>query len=397
MSSAASPTQEWVRPPRLATGEEREASRIELFYDLAYVLVVAELASTFLKNLTWTGTAIFAALFTAMWLAWSSTTLYANRFDTDDLVFRLAQLVSTAAVAGCAAAASGGIGPTSAIFATCYLAARVVLLGLYVRAWRHVPDGRGTISVYLATTGVGAVLWAVSIAVPEPARYVLWAVAVLVDASGPFIATWRGDTAPLHTEHLPERFGLFVILVLGELVAGIVTGVHDVNWAPLPVVVAVLGFAVAAALWWSYFDVASASGNRQLQEEGEEQEEVDERHDLYVYGHLPLTLGITASGVGIEDLILHPDTALPAPGGWIAVGGVALTLFGTGVVLAGAHHRVQAMWPWPVVALVPLAVLAVLPVPPVVLTALLAVVVVGTAAVGAWRRRHGRLPRTAAA
>jgi low temperature requirement protein LtrA len=372
----------WVRPPRLATGEEREASRLELFYDLAYVLVVAELAAAFLKDLSWSGAATFAGLFTAMWLAWVSTTLYANRFDTDDVVFRIAQLVGTAAIAGCAAAATGGLGSTSAQFAACFLLGRLVLLGLYLRAWRHVPDGRRTIGVYLATTSTAATLWAVSLLVPPPARFVLWAVAVAVDAAGPVIATLRGDAAPLHMEHLPERFGLFVILVLGEMVAAVVTGVHDAKWSALSVTVGAIGFVVAAALWWSYFDVASARGNDELQDADEA---IDERHDLYIYGHLPLTLGIAAAGVGLEELVLHPDAELPAPPGWAAIAGIGLCLLGAGIILAGTHQRLSAMWPWPTVALAPLAAYAVLPIPPALLVGLLALTVVIVAITGARR------------
>ena len=372
----------WIRPPRLATGEEREASRLELFYDLAYVLVVAELAAAFLKDLSWSGAATFAGLFTTMWLAWVSTTLYANRFDTDDVVFRVAQLVGTAAIAGCAAAATDGLGSTSAPFAACFLLGRLVLLGLYLRAWWYVPDGRPTIGVYLASTSTAATLWAVSLLVPPPARFVLWAVAVAADAAGPLIATWRGNTAPLHMEHLPERFGLFVILVLGEMVAAVVTGVHDAKWSALPVAVSAIGFVVAAALWWSYFDVASARGNDELQDADDA---IDERHDLYIYGHLPLTLGIAAAGVGLEEMILHPDAELPAPPGWAAIAGIGLCLLGAGIILAGTHQRLSAMWPWPTIALAPLAAYALLPISPPLLVGLLALTVVIVAITGARR------------
>ena len=372
----------WIRPPRLATGEEREASRLELFYDLAYVLVVAELAAAFLKDLSWPGAATFAGLFTTMWLAWVSTTLYANRFDTDDVVFRVAQLIGTAAIAGCAAAATDGLGSTSAPFAACFLLGRLVLLGLYLRAWWYVPDGRPTISVYLASTSTAATLWAVSLLVPPPARFVLWAVAVAADAAGPVLATWRGNTAPLHMEHLPERFGLFVILVLGEMVAAVVTGVHDAKWSALPVAVSVIGFVIAAALWWSYFDVASARGNDELQDADDA---IDELHDLYIYGHLPLTLGIAAAGVGLEEMILHPDAELPAPPGWAAIAGIGLCLLGAGIILAGTHQRLSAMWPWPTIALAPLAAYALLPISPPLLVGLLALTVVIVAITGARR------------
>jgi low temperature requirement protein LtrA len=196
-------------------------------------------------------------------------------------------------------------------------------------------------------------------------------------------------------EHLPERFSLFVILVLGEIVAGIVTGVHEAKWAGVPVTAAAVAFVVGAALWWTYFDAASVSGNDELQEgtddeNGVEEEEVDERHDLYIYGHLPLTMGIAACGVGLEDLVLHPDQALPSPGGWITLAGVALALVGAGIILGGVHQRLSAMWPWPVVGLAPLAVLAVLGVPVLVLLGLLALVVVAIAVSGARRAARGR-------
>ncbi|WP_214404254.1 low temperature requirement protein A [Pseudonocardia lacus] len=386
----------WLRPPRLATGEKRSATRLELFYDLAYVLVVAELASALLKDMSWTGVGIFAGLFTVMWFSWVSTTLYANRFDTDDVLFRIAILTDTAAVAGCAAAATGGLSGFDIPFAVCFLIGRLILVGLYVRAWWHVRDSRATVVVYLTGTSISATLWAVSLLVPAPARYILWGVSVLVEAASPFIATWRGNTAPLHMEHLPERFGLFVILVLGEVVAGIVTGVHDAVWASPSVTVAAVAFVVGAGLWWNYFDAASVSGEDELQdgaEEDGEEKEVDERHDLYIYGHLPLSLGIAATGVGLEDLVLHPDAGLPSPAMWIAVCGVALAMLGAGIVLGGVHQRISAMWPWPVAALVPLGALTFLDVPVLALVAMLAAVVVLFAIAGA-RQRRNRSSRT---
>ena len=112
---------------------------------------------------------------------------------------------------------------------------------------------------------------------------------------------------------------MLVILVLGEMVGATVTGVHDMRWAAGAVAIAVIGFVVAATLWWNYFDVGAASGTESLQarERDEPQdlaEESDEdegdRHDLFIYGHLPLTLGIAAAGVGLEEFVLHSDTAL---------------------------------------------------------------------------------------
>ncbi|MDQ7809806.1 low temperature requirement protein A [Amycolatopsis sp. A133] len=347
-----------VRPPALRTGQEASASNLELFFDLAYVLVVNELAVAFLKHLTWSGVGTFVALFIAIWTSWVGYTLYANRFDTDDVLFRIAKLAATLSIAGCAASAATATSSFSTPFAVCFLAGRVILLGLYARAWRHVPDARGTIDVYLATIAASSALWAVSLAFGGPARYWLWGAAVVVDAVGPVIATWRDNHLPLHMEHLPERFGLFVILVLGEAVGGAAIGVHDAAWGPSAVAVGVAGFVIAAAMWWIYFDTAAAVGAAALRRRDDESRDdgtpADERHDLFVYGHLPLALGVVMAGVGVEELVLHPGAALPSAGGWALAAGVALFLIGTALVLGGSSRSWRAIWPWPVAA-VPLA------------------------------------------
>lgn len=352
-----------VRPPRLHTGEDRSASRLELFFDLAYVLVVMELASAFVADLTVHGALVLTSLFVTIWFSWVGFTLYANRFDTDDVVFRIAKLAATAAIAGCAASASGAVGKLAVPFAASYLAGRVILLLLYVRAWRHVPDGRPTIRVYLFTITGSAALWAISLAVPGDLRYLLWLAAVLLDAAGPVLATLRQDRLPLHIEHLPERFGLLVILVLGEAVGGAARGVHDADWAGSSVAVGVAGFGVAAAMWWIYFDVAANSSSRQL-EEAEVAEEAteggpgdhdaetesaatDARHDLFVYGHLPLAFGVVLVGVGLEELALHPSDPMPWTGGWVLAIGLAVFLLGVAMLTGGTTQTWRSIWPWP--------------------------------------------------
>lgn len=386
-----------VRPPTLATGEDRSASRLELFFDLAYVLAVMQLVSAFIDNLTPTGLLVLVGLFVILWLSWMDFTIYTNRFDTDDVVFRIAKLGATAAIAGCAAAATGAIGAYAVPFAACYLTGRLILLALYLRAWRHVPEARATINVYLACIGVSAALWAISLTVPEPARYVLWAVAALVDALGPPLATLRNSKLPLHVEHLPERFGLFVILVLGEAVGGAVRGVHDASWAGSAVLVGLIGFVVTAALWWVYFDIGADQSADQLDEgEGEPEpsdDAVDERHDLFIYGHLPMTLGIVIAGAGIEELVLHPDESLPSPYAWLLVGGVAVFLVGIALVVGGTARSWRSVWPWPLSALVLLPVLALLPFfTSTTFIVALAAYLVLVAAIGTQRLRRPDIP-----
>ena len=383
-----------ISPPRLrAKDSERSASRLELFFDLAYVLVVAELAASLAKDLSWHGAAVFAGLFTVTWWSWVTITLYANRFDTNDVIYRVAKLADAGAVVAMAASAQDAVGSKATTFALSYLVTRLLLLALYARAYRHVEDARPTIVIYLIGTGAGATLWAASLAASGYVRYALWATGILVEAAAPIVATRRGGGVPLHLDHLPERFGLFVILVLGESVASVVVGVHDTQWASASVVVAAVGFVAVAALWWLYFDLGGAAGKRNLIDEGDDQE--SGVADAYVYGHLPLILGLVVVAVGIEQFIVHPGDDLPGAARWALHGGTTLVLVGTAAVISGTAGSWRAAWPWPAIAIPALAAIgAALRLEPAATIGLSAAVLVATVLAGIRQQRRGRLDTT---
>jgi len=371
MTDAATPgAKPLIRPPALNVEREGGANKLELFFDLAYVLVVMELAKDFYGDLTWHGFLVLAGLFVTIWFSWVGFTLYANRFDTDDVVFRVAKLAATAAIAGCAASASDAIGKYAVPFAACFLIGRILLLLLYVRAWRHIPDARSTVRVYLLSTSLSAALWAVSLGVPGDGRYWLWGAAVLVDAVGPVLATIASDPLPLHIEHLPERFGLLIILVLGEALGGAVRGIHDASWASPSLAVGTTGLVLACSMWWIYFDVASTRSADRLEAAAEEDPGAgdtgtsegsasDERHTLFVYGHLPLALGTVLVGVSLEDFTVHQDLI----GGWILAVGMSMFLAGIALIVAGTARSWRSVWPWPLVFIPVVIGLTLLPFP----------------------------------
>jgi low temperature requirement protein LtrA len=379
-----------VRPPELKTDEERTASRLELFFDLAFVLVVAELAIALREDVSLHGELLFAGLFTLVWWSWVSSTLYANRFDHDDVVYRLYKLGSMAAVIGLAASATEATGERFGIFVGCQLLLRATLVLQYRRAYRHVAGARPIARLYLVGAGVGALLWAVSLVVPRPVGFGLWAAAVLVEALVPLLATRHSTDVPLHVEHLPERFALFVILVLGESVAGIAHGLYDAAWAPSAIPVAVLSFVLAAALWWSYFDLAGARAKRLLNEVGGERS--DRSHDVYVFGQLPLTLALATIGAGIELAVVESGAGeVPAGTRLLLAGGVAVYLVSMTVTDSGMSLGTRRGWWWPLAAAV-LAVLdAVLELPAVVVVGALAALMVAVVVVGTVERSTGRL------
>ena len=379
-----------VRPPDLQTGDDRTASRLELFFDLAFVLVVAELAIGLREDITPQGALRFAGLFATVWWAWVRSTLYANRFDHDDVLSRLHKLASMAAVVGLAACATDATGERFGVFVGCQLLLRLLLLLQYGRAYRHVPDARPVVRLYLFGAGAGALLWAVSLLVPRPLAFALWAAAVLVEALVPLLATRAPADVPLHVEHLPERFALFVILVLGESVAGVAHGLHDAGWTAPSVPVAVLSFVLAAALWWTYFDLAGARAKRLLNEVGGERS--DHSHDVYIFGQLPLTLALATIGAGIELAVVESGQGeVPTGTRLLLAGGVALFLISMTITDTGMARRSRSGWWWPLAAAAVALLDIALELPAVVVVGALAALLAAVLIVGTVQRTTGDL------
>lgn len=383
-----------VRPPDLNQESNRSATRLELFFDLAFVLFVARCADKLAEDESRHGALVFTAVLAIGWWGWASTTLYANRFDTDDAVFRLLTLTAMAGV-GTMAAAVDKVGDSSApFFVLGYVLIRLALVAGYARAWRHVPDARPTARLYLIGHSLGAGIWLASLAVAAPGRYWLWGVGVLADVAWPTAASRLRNAVPLHIEHLPERFALFVILVLGESVAAVVTGLHDGGWEAAIVLTAAPAFVAAAALWWIYFDLSGGAAKRRLAEEGEDVPKHGV-HDFYVYIHLPLAVSLAAVAVGLEHTVVHgAEDHLTAGTRWVL--GVATAGYLGTAALMQAHlgGRVRGALLWPGAG-VPLAlVIAVLDLSPAVTATTLAAMLIAGVVTGFLLHRHGEV-RTA--
>src|SRR5438445_9603593 len=160
----------WIVPPRLLTvaeAGERHATWLELFFDLVFVVAITELSHELVLNHSAAGFLRFAALFVPVYVAWQGYMAYATRFDTDDLLFRLAYFAAMLAIAA-TAVLIGDVahGRHSAAFAVSYVALRAIMLLLYWRAWLAVPQARVLIRFYGLGYAGGAALWLASLAFP---------------------------------------------------------------------------------------------------------------------------------------------------------------------------------------------------------------------------------------
>ena len=283
--------------------EHRHATWLELFYDLVYVVAVAVLAHQLSDNLSIKGFAVFVGLFIPVWWSWAGHTIFATRFGGDDNFQRSMTILQMLASAALAVQLPDALGSGSAGFAAAYVATRATLLILYVRARTEYPEANRLTAFFLAGYSAGAALWLISIAVQPPLRYMFWAAGIGIEFGTFILARNVARQFPVHTFHLPERVGLFTIIVLGEAILAIITSVGDVNWNPLAVVAAIVGFAIATSIWWNYFGYVDRAvlectlGNGQA----------------YMFLHLPMLIGLVAMGVGIEHSIVDSDRAAFPP------------------------------------------------------------------------------------
>ena len=318
-----------LEPPRLRTrgrglDEMRRATWLELFFDLVFVAAVGQLANALAAEPTTERFFEFLGMFAPVWWAWMGFTFYANRFDTDDVPYRLLMLCAMFGVAVLATTIPSVFRGATEGFPLAYVAVRVVLLSLYARASRHVPEARALASSFLGAFGFAVLIWAASIAVAAPWAYVLWGIALTIELVAP-IPAWRLlRDAPVDSMHLPERFGLLTLIVLGESVLAVVLGVSKVSWDAGSAAAAAAGFLVAAALWWIYFDFL---------DEGALTARGIFGGLTYTYVNYFVVVGLAALGAGVKLAILagggdhhYDDTS------WILSAGLAMAMFGLGVI-----------------------------------------------------------------
>ncbi|HEY9386479.1 MAG TPA: low temperature requirement protein A [Nitrososphaeraceae archaeon] len=211
---------------------ERHATWLELFYDLVFVAVISQLAHNLEEDFSLYGFTGFLALFIPVWWSWTGAAFYATRFDTDDLGHRILILLQMVGAAALAVNVSDGLGNDSAGFALSYAAIRIILILEYMRVGRSKSFSSATPLIKKYTRGFlcAAVVWIISAFVPPPFRFVLWGIGLVIDFAMPItVGRLHSQFAP-HISHLPERLGLFTIIVLGESVLGLVAGVSDMEF-----------------------------------------------------------------------------------------------------------------------------------------------------------------------
>ncbi len=312
---------QWWEHPHLQGDDdeahERRVDWLELFFDLVFVVVIAELAHYLATHLSLAGAAGYVLLFLAAWWVWIGGVFYNERFETYDISFRLFIVGLMIPTAAMALFVHDALGTTSPGFALSYAAARALVTFMWLRAGWYVPRFRPVSLRYAIGFTVSIILFVLSIFVPPPTRFVLWAIGLAFDLLTPMTTLHIQRHLPRFSRSkLPERFGLFVIIVLGEAVAGVVRGAATARqFVPATGLTAVLGLLLAFSLWWIYFDYVGRWKPRQGMWLG----------FAWNYLHVPLVMAITAIGAGVL-LFIAPGSAPAVNLHWLVAGGTAVAL-----------------------------------------------------------------------
>lgn len=355
VSTTAAPPQ--PRPPAGAAAERRTTS-VELLWDLVFVFAVTQVTTLLYRHLTWSGCGRGLLVLALVWWAWSAFVWAANAQEETARSLRMYLLVACAFIFISGLAVPDAFGSTSVLFAGTYAVVRLLHLGLYADASRRGHAAWSAIWGFAITVGIGMTLLVIGSLVGDGARVVLWAAAVLIDYSGPAWLTrerLRGIQR-VAVAHFADRYGLFVLICLGESIVAIGVGAGSLHLHVTAALIAVagLGLVATAALWWTYFDRLSGRGESSLRDH---EDPVLAAADAYSYLHLVIVAGVILFAAGVRLLVHSPMTAPPASVRLALCAGVSAYL--VGCTLFAARLGVTLSYLKPLAALAVLALFAV--------------------------------------
>jgi low temperature requirement protein LtrA len=260
----------------------------------------------------------------AVWWAWGGYAWLTNALRSDDGVARIGLLAAMASMLVAALAIPEAFGDDAVIFGVAYFAVRVIHIAVYTYGAPEV-DVRGAI-LNLAPGLLGApALLVVAGFLDGGAQAGLWIVALVLDYGTPYVRDVEGFR--VQPSHFAERFGLVVIIALGESIVAVGAGLEGTALGTGEVVAAIGAILLAAGLWWAYFDVVAIVAERKLTEaQGIERNRLARDswgvlHGLLIAGIVLVALGIKKTLGGVtEPLDTVPAVAL--------CGGVAVYLLG---------------------------------------------------------------------
>ena len=315
------------RAPRL-TATRREGERVtplELFFDLVFVLALTQCTALIADHPTWEGLAQGMLVLGVLWWAWVGYAWLTSVIDPEEGAVRLVIFVAMAALLIVALSVPEAFDSLGLTFAFAYGVFRVSHIALFMLASPDDDALRHSVIGLAVSTAIAVGLLATASFFDGWAQGALWALALFLDMAGPYF--FGAEGWKLVPGHFAERHGLIVIIALGESIVAL--GIGAAGELSLGIgTVAVLGVALAAALWWVYFDVVALISARRLSEAEPGRVQNELARDSYSYIHFALVAGIVLVAFGLKVAIGHHYEHLHVEPAFALFGGTAIYLLG---------------------------------------------------------------------
>lgn len=298
---------------------------LELFFDLVFVLAITQCTALMYHHPTWPGLAQGLLVLGMLWWAWVGYAWLTSVIDPEEGAVRLVMFGAMAALLIVSICVPEAFGSLALAFALTYGVVRTAHLALFMLASPEDDALRHSVLGLAASTAVAVVLLVAASFFGGIAQGALWVLALVLDMAGPYFfgsEGWR-----LVPGHFAERHGLIVIIALGESIVAIGAGAAHTLTLGIGTA-AVLGVALAAAMWWAYFDIVALVSGRRLASADEGRVRNELARDSYSYIHLIIVAGIVLVALGMKTTIGHVGDHLSADPAFALMGGLAIYLLG---------------------------------------------------------------------
>ena len=305
-----------MRSSRLAAvfRQTDRVTPLELFFDLVFVLAITQCTALMASQPTWEGLGKGMLVLGLLWWSWVGYAWLTSVVDPEEGAVRLAIFAAMAGLLVVALCVPEAFGDSALLFAGAYGVVRFAQIALMLLASRDDAALRQSVVGLAGGTALGVGLVLAGALTGGPLQGLLWVVALLLDMGEPYL--FGAEGWKLLPGHFAERHGLIFIIALGESIVAIGVGAEAGVDAGV-VVAAFLGIAVAAALWWLYFDVVALYAARRLATATVGREQNELARDSYSYLHFPMVAGVVLLALGLkktlgdvgEPLHLVPATA----------------------------------------------------------------------------------------
>ncbi len=245
--------------------EFRSSTPLELFFDLCFVVAVAQAGNQLHRGLgqslgwhAWAELPGYLMVFFGIWWAWVNFSWFASAYDTDDVLYRLLTLLQISGALVLAAGVPAGFETFNfSIMTYGYVIMRIAMIAQWTRVAIEYPPGRPAAIRYALGIGVCQIGWLIRLALPHPWDLIFFGLFAVCEALVPVWAETRGRRTSWHPDHIYDRYSCFTLIVLGECASALIIAMQGVvsgkGVSASLIVLAVAALLLVFGLWWAYF------------------------------------------------------------------------------------------------------------------------------------------------